>query len=189
MATTPKKKVLTPKEAAFVEQYLVDLNATQAAIRAGYSAKTAASIGFQNLTKLHIRAAIDKAQKRRAKRLEMRQDRAIAEAWAIAIADARELVEVHISDDGKSVRTVLRDTRYLSPQAAALYAGAKQGKYGVEIQMHSKLGALEMVFKHLGLYERDHEQAVNPIVELLKEMGSRAALQVVKNPGPDSDDD
>jgi phage terminase small subunit len=50
---------LTPKQAAFVQQYLVDLNATQSAVRAGYSAKTAREIGAENLTKPAIRAAID----------------------------------------------------------------------------------------------------------------------------------
>lgn len=55
-------------------------------------------------------------------------------------------------------RSVLMDTRYLSPQAAALYAGAKQGKYGVEVQVHSKMAAMDKVFRHLGLYEQDNKQ-------------------------------
>ena len=55
-------KVLTPKQAAFVAEYLVDLNATQAAIRAGYSAKTAGSVGAENLSKPEIAAAIAEAQ-------------------------------------------------------------------------------------------------------------------------------
>lgn len=49
---------LTPKQSAFVDEYLVDLNATQAAIRAGYSEKTAKDIGYQNLAKLYIVEAI-----------------------------------------------------------------------------------------------------------------------------------
>jgi hypothetical protein len=56
---------------------------------------------------------------------------------------------------------VLADTDKLSPEAAILYAGAKQGKYGIEIMLHDKGAALEKVFKHLGLYERDNEQS-NP---------------------------
>ena len=55
---------MTKKQKRFVEEYLIDLNATQAAIRAGYSPDTAKSIGSENLTKPDIRAAVDKAEAR-----------------------------------------------------------------------------------------------------------------------------
>lgn len=56
------KGKLTPKQERFVAEYLIDLNATQAAIRAGYSAKTAAAIGHENLTKPEIAAEVEKRQ-------------------------------------------------------------------------------------------------------------------------------
>src|SRR5271166_5161849 len=62
---------LTPKQARFVQEYLIDLNAAQAAIRAGYSAKTARVIGHENLTKPDIAAAIEKAKAKRAERTEL----------------------------------------------------------------------------------------------------------------------
>lgn len=55
---------LTPKQQRFVEEYLIDLNATQAAIRAGYSEKTAKEIGSENLTKPNIAKAIAEAQEK-----------------------------------------------------------------------------------------------------------------------------
>lgn len=55
---------LTPKQQRFVEEYLIDLNATQAAIRAGYSEKTAKSVGHENLTKPDIAKAIAEAQEK-----------------------------------------------------------------------------------------------------------------------------
>lgn len=55
-------------------------------------------------------------------------------------------------------RTVFKDTRKLSPGAAALYAGVKETKDGIEVKVHSKGEALEKVFKHLGLYEKDNKQ-------------------------------
>ena len=64
----------TPKQQRFVEEYLVDLNATQAAIRAGYSAKTAAEIGKENLIKPYIQAAIQAAQAKRSERVQCTQD-------------------------------------------------------------------------------------------------------------------
>ncbi len=65
---------LTPKQQRFVDEYLVDLNATQAAIRAGYSRKTARFIGQQNLTKLYIAEAIANAQAKRSERVTVSQD-------------------------------------------------------------------------------------------------------------------
>ena len=86
-------KKLTPKQAAFVAEYLVDLNATQAAIRAGYSAKTAGSVGAENLSKPEIAAAIAEAQQKRAERTEITQDKVLARYWQIATANANELVQ------------------------------------------------------------------------------------------------
>ncbi|MDG6275037.1 terminase small subunit, partial [Glaesserella parasuis] len=58
----------------FVEEYLIDLNATQAAIRAGYSEDTAKEMGYENLTKPHIQKAIQEAQNKRAERVNVTQD-------------------------------------------------------------------------------------------------------------------
>ena len=65
---------LTPKQQRFVDEYLIDLNATQAAIRAGYSEKTAYSIGDENLKKPEIKKAIEQAQQERQKRTLVTQD-------------------------------------------------------------------------------------------------------------------
>ena len=69
---------LTDKQTAFVREYLVDLNATQAAIRAGYSERTASRIGPQLLGKTCVREAIEKAQAKRARRVEVTQDYVLA---------------------------------------------------------------------------------------------------------------
>ncbi len=70
---------MTPKQAAFVDEYLIDLNATQAAIRAGYSAKTAEWIGPQLLWKTHVAAEIAKRMEDRSKRTEITQDRVLTD--------------------------------------------------------------------------------------------------------------
>lgn len=62
---------LTPKQQRFVEEYLIDLNATQAAIRAGYSEKTAAVIGAENLIKPNIQKAIEEAQNKRSEQTQI----------------------------------------------------------------------------------------------------------------------
>ncbi len=65
---------LTPKQERFVAEYLIDLNATQAAIRAGYSVKTAKEIGAENLTKPAVKAAIDARIDQRAAEAKITQD-------------------------------------------------------------------------------------------------------------------
>jgi len=72
--TKKDKNQLTAKQSAFVAEYLIDLNATQAAVRAGYSKKTAGITGFENLRKPNIAAAITEAQAKRAARTEITQD-------------------------------------------------------------------------------------------------------------------
>lgn len=84
---------LTAKQAKFVEEYLVDLNATQAAIRAGYSSDTARAIGCENLTKPDIAEAIASAQQKRSERTEITQDMVLAELWAIASANPNDLIQ------------------------------------------------------------------------------------------------
>ena len=203
---------------------MVDLNATQAVIRAGYSAKSARQIASENLSKPHIQAAIANARTVQQQRLQIDADKVVKEAWNIVFADPRELVELRVGccrhcygeghkyqrtlaemnadreswiDEGKPLeefdeqggigfdarklplsdcpecagagysRVVLKDTRYFSEKAAALYAGAKEGKYGIEIQMHDKATFAEKLFKHLGLYEKDNKQTADALATLL----------------------
>lgn len=73
-------RTVTDKQARFAEEYLIDLNATQAAIRAGYSEKTARSVGSENLSKPDIQEAIQKAMKERSDRLQIDSDFVLAEA-------------------------------------------------------------------------------------------------------------
>lgn len=84
---------MTPKQEAFVQEYLIDRNATQAAIRAGYSAKTASAIGDENLRKPEIRTAIDEAMAKVANRAEVTAERIIRERARLAFFDPRKLLD------------------------------------------------------------------------------------------------
>lgn len=84
---------LTAKQSRFVDEYLLDLNATQAAVRAGYSPKRADAIGFENLRKPDIAAAIAERMKAREERTEITQDMVLQRYWAIATANPNELIE------------------------------------------------------------------------------------------------
>ena len=70
---------LTEKQKRFVEEYLVDLNATQAAIRAGYSINRASELGYQLLQKTTVSDAIQSAMKKRQNRTEITQDMVLKE--------------------------------------------------------------------------------------------------------------
>lgn len=74
----------TPKQTRFVREYLIDCNATQAAIRAGFSKKTAYSQGQRLLKKVEISAAVDKAQTAQSKRLQVTADDIFMRAWNMA---------------------------------------------------------------------------------------------------------
>ena len=77
---------MTKKQKRFIEEYLIDLNATQAAIRAGYRPDNAYSIGSENLRKPEIKAAVDKAMAERSKRTGINQDRILMELARIGFA-------------------------------------------------------------------------------------------------------
>jgi phage terminase small subunit len=84
---------LTPKQLRFVDEYLVDLNATQAAIRAGYSANTAQEQGARLLSNVIVSAAVAERMNERAERTEITQDMVLRRWWQIATADPRKLIE------------------------------------------------------------------------------------------------
>lgn len=91
-STTPHRP-LTPKQARFVEEYLLDLNATQAATRAGYSPRTANEQGARLLAYASIRDAVSAAQATRAHRLQITADDLVRQWWTIATTDPNELIQ------------------------------------------------------------------------------------------------
>lgn len=85
---------MTKKQKRFVEEYLIDLNATQAAIRAGYSPDTAQQMGSENLSKPVIKNAIDKAIAERSRRTGINQDRVIQEIAKLAFLNPIDVIDM-----------------------------------------------------------------------------------------------
>lgn len=133
----------------------MDLNATQAAIRAGYSEKTANEQGARLLANVSVQQAIQRAMQKRSDRLEITQDRVIQELASIAFSDATAVAR--IVDDG--TRVELTDTDRLTADQRAAIAGIKEGKFGIEVRMHDKLGALVKLGEHLGMFRGDSGDA------------------------------
>lgn len=165
---------LTAKQQRFVDEYLIDLNATKAAVRAGYSEKTARQAGAENLSKPVIAQAIEKAIQARSARVEIDQDWVLKRWVEIADTDVRELVQnIRVacgecwSDDyredinpechachgrGKGM-VIISDTRNLSAGAARLYAGVQKGKEGYKVLVRNQDAALENIARHLGMFK------------------------------------
>ncbi|MDP0309713.1 terminase small subunit [Glaesserella parasuis] len=126
---------LTDKQQRFVEEYLIDLNATQAAIRAGYSADTARQIGAENLSKLVIQEAIQEAQNKRAARVNVTQDDVL-----------RGLLEVIAMSTGKQKIT---ETELSKVDGSIVPMDVEK----VCFEPHAANKALELLGKHLGMFK------------------------------------
>ncbi|MCA0973418.1 terminase small subunit [Halomonas denitrificans] len=92
--TAREAVALTARQSRFVDEYLKDLSATQAAIRAGYSKKTAGRTGYENLKKPEIAREIQARMNDRSQRTQITADRVLQRWWEIATADAAELTQV-----------------------------------------------------------------------------------------------
>lgn len=149
---------LSAKQARFVEEYLTDLNATQAAIRAGYSERSAASVGYENLTKPHISAAISAAQVARSFRTGITQDRILAELAKIGFSDLRKTLTPggHLLNPGDWDDDTAGAIASLE---VVMTAGSEMDDEGRRIPEHvhkiktwDKLAALDKLGKHLGMF-------------------------------------
>lgn len=142
---------LTEKQKRFVEEYLVDLNATQAAIRAGYSPDSAKEIGSENLTKPNIRARIDKAISERSKRTGVNQDRVIRELARLAFVNATDVINLN---QATVIENANEDDTAAIASVKVKYIPTSEGE-GVEreIRLTDKLKALELLGKHLGMFK------------------------------------
>ncbi len=166
---------LTAKQQRFVDEYLIDLNATQAAIRAGYSEKTARSISNENLTKPDIQAAIAKGMQARSCRVEITQDMVLRELAKIGFSDIRKvvrwgetMVRMVDAEEGEAEDMVpyhglaLIDSTEIDDNTAGAIAEVSQGKDGLKVKLHDKKGALVDIGRHLGMFSAPgHSVVVN----------------------------
>jgi len=148
---------LTAKQQRFVEEYLVDLNATQAAIRSGYSKKTAEQQGNRLLGNAKVAADIASSQANRSQRTEITQDRVLQELARLGFYDIRKAVRWRntptIGTEGEIVYPVeMIASEDMDDDTAAAVSEVSLTAQGVKIKMADKLGALEKMGKHLGMF-------------------------------------
>lgn len=145
------KAELTPKKKIFVDEYLIDFNATQAAIKAGYSKKTARSQGQRLLTNVDIQEAIQKAMKERSERTEITQDMVLKELATFGFANIQDYIK-H-SQDGLIIFKSIDDIPEGAARAIEAIKVIDNGSKGsVEFKLHSKSRGLELIGRHLGMF-------------------------------------
>ena len=146
---------LNARQQQFIAEYCIDLNATQAAIRAGYSPKTAGQLGFDLLKKVEIQEKVQEFQEKRQKRTNITADRVLQELGRIALFDPRNL----LNPDGSP-----RPINELDDDTAAVLAGMDISEeyegtgedrkfigYTKKMKFADKVGALTLAMRHLGM--------------------------------------
>lgn len=170
---------LTAKQEMFVKEYLVDLNATQAAIRAGYSEKTAEVIGHENLRKPNIASAIKKAMDERSERTEITQDRVLQELAKIGFSNINDFLSFRtergvVAYDGDAPVFGYQDVIELKPSDevdGAVISEVRHTRDGIAFKLHDKVAALDKIGRHLGMFTDKVEISGNlTLEEMLEEL-------------------
>lgn len=160
---------LTPKQERFCEEYMIDLNATQAAIRAGYSPKTANEQAGRLLVNVSIQEKITELRSKISEKNENLTQRVIDELVKVGFSNIQDYIT-----NGNSVQ----DLADIEPHKAAAVASVKKSvttfgddkgnegiKEVVEFKLWDKISALEKVGRHLGIFEKDNSQSKPQIAQ------------------------
>lgn len=160
---------LTPKQERFVEEYLIDLNATQAAIRAGYSPKTAAEIGYENLNKPQIRAHVDAELAARSRRTGLNQDRVLRELARLAFVNPVDVINTNNATVNPSATE--DDTAAILSIRVKTMSTDNGDMVEREVRMADKLKALELLGKHLGMFSDKLKIDASMGVQIIDDIG------------------
>lgn len=153
---------MTNKQKRFVEEYLIDFNATQSAIRAGYSVDTAKDIGCENLAKPNIKKAINKALAERSRRTGITQDRVVQELARIAFVNFNDIVNENgeIKTDASADDLACVESYKVENGDSINGSSSKR-----EVKLASKMKALELLGKHLGMFSDKFDVNMNlPVI-------------------------
>ena len=186
-------KLKNDKYERFCQEYTVDLNKTQAAIRAGYSEKTAKEQGYKLFTILHIEERIIELQAKLAEKLDIKAEdiaRQLDEFRRSNIADYVELVTEEttvISKEGVTTtpeiqKLKFKDFKDLTPEQLRCIESIKEGKHGIELKLHGTEWSVEKLNRHIGFYAEDNKQA-NKVVLTPQDRDARIEelLEMAKN--------
>lgn len=158
---------MTEKQKIFADEYLIDLNATRA-YRAAYPSvkkdETAAAAATRLLKNVNVQKYIQERMQERQQRTEVTQDMVVNELAAIAFAKATDYVSI------KDGAVFVKSTDGLSDQQIRAIAGIKEGANGIEIKLNDKEKALELLGRHLGMWNDKLDIKAPAIDDSIKEM-------------------
>ena len=138
---------MTPKQTLFVAEYLVDLNAGKAALRSGYSPNSAETIGFENLKKPSIAAAIQAEMDKRVEKIGITAEMVVREIGKLAFANLQDFYNVNgslkeIHELPRDIAAALSSTKVNLTESCAVQ----------EVKLHDKRGSLELLGRHFKLF-------------------------------------
>lgn len=149
------KNKLTDKQERFCLEYVIDFNATQAAIKAGYSENTAQEIGSQNLSKLLVQQRLKELQEKTIQKLDITHTDLLKQLRNWAYSDITETIELSASEI-KELPLAVRQLITKYKRTKRTFEGGAEET--VELHFVSKEKAVEMIAKHIGFFEADNDQ-------------------------------
>jgi phage terminase small subunit len=165
MKESPK---LTARQLKFCEEYQLTLNATQSAIKAGYSEKTANRIASENLSKPDIQKKIQQLQLESRKQADITKKEILSELAAILRANIKD----YLKFDGKKLEFKSFDE--LTDAQTKAIESIKKTRHGIELKLHGKLFSIDRISKLLGF---DMPQDINIMLEKMDE----ATIEMICN--------
>lgn len=183
--TSPSGRILTPKQSRFVEEYLIDLNATQAAIRAGYSAKTANEQGSRLLANASVAEAITAGREKLSEKAEITQAMVLAELGRIGFSDIRKLFEnngrlKHITMLDDDAAACIQSIEFDSKRTRKMQGDVERDEYEnegtVKLKVWDKRAALVDIGRHLGMFTEKLE--INGTLTIVADAVSKGRARV-----------
>ena len=151
------------KEIRFCEEYLVDFNATQAAIRAGYSKRTASVIASKMLRKAKVKRYIETRTKAVQQKLDISQEMIMGELATIGFSRITNYLSIREMEKRRKVRGKMKTTTVtvlsifptdkIKEEHIPAIAAIKKTKEGIELKLHDKVKALELMGRHSGMFK------------------------------------
>lgn len=180
-AKPPRPNPVADRYARFADAYVANGgNAKQAAITAGYSAKTAEGQGSRLLRNAKVQSEIAARQQRLKAKFEVKADTVVEELVRIGMADVRDLVTwdaggVTVKDSSQISEAAARAISSVKVKSVTTGEGEKaETRVEVELKLHPKAPALEALSKHLGLYKDPLERGLQGLADAIREARQRA---------------
>ena len=180
---------LNEKQKRFAHEYIIDLNATHAAIRAGYSERSAHSHGYRLLRHDEVSKLIEVLQKERSERTTVTADRVIEELAKVGFSDIRHVVRWGSTPNNPDIDglepnglglypVALIPSDQISDEAAGAVSEVSLTQAGVKVKLHDKLSALEKLGRHLGVFEAGADEAEAVPIKIAFEVEDNAKANV-----------